>query len=133
MVGRERGVGRSNRQLDLPPGEVRDIGAILVALDYAADISDVMGEAGQNEVRIVGGRGGPLQRPSHQDVVPDQRHQHGVFDIVIECIAVPDALQCQPGGKRQQFRQIGMRGAESAFGFPRQETSQGLAQSVEEL
>ena len=64
MVGRERGVGRSNRQFDLPPGKVRDIGAVFVALDYAAHISNVMGEAGQNEVRIVVGRGGSLQRPS---------------------------------------------------------------------
>ena len=119
MVGRERGIGRSNRQFDLPPGKVRDIGAVFVALDYAPHISNVMGEAGHNEVCIVGGRGGPLQRTSSQDVVPDQRNQHGVFDIVIECITVPDALQCQPGGKGQQFRQIGMRGAELAFGFPR--------------
>jgi len=77
-----------------------------------------MGEAGDNEVRVVGSRGGPLQRSSSQDVVPDQRNQHRVFNIVIECIAVPDALQCQPGSKGQQFRQIGMRGAELAFGLP---------------
>src|SRR5450631_1567114 len=101
MVGRERGVGRSNRQLDLPAFEVCNIGIILVALDDASDISDVVGEAGQNEVRVVVGRGGPLQRTSSQDVVPNQRNQHGVFDIVIECITVPDALQCQPGGKGQ--------------------------------
>ena len=119
MVGCERGIGRSDRQFDFPPGKVRNIGAIFVALDYAPHISDVMGEAGNNEVRIVGCRGGPLQRASTQDVVPNQRNQHGVFNIVIQCITVSDALQCQPGGERQQFCQIGMRGAESALGFAR--------------
>ena len=133
MIGRERGVGRSDRQLDLPAAEIGDIGVILVALDDAADIADVMGEAGQNEVRIVAGRGGPLQRPADQDVVPDQRHQHGVLDVVIERIAVADALQCQPGGKGQQFRSN--RHAKSRTGprSPATETSPGLARSVEEL
>ena len=133
MVGRKRGVGRSNRQVDLTAREVRDIGVILVALNDAADISNVMGEAAQNEVRIIGRRGGPLQRPPDQDLVPNQRHEHGVLDVVIERIAVADALQCQPGGKRQQFRQSGMRRAEPAFDFLRQDARPGPARSIEEL
>src|SRR5215467_6446668 len=105
MVGRERGVGRANRQLDLAASAVRDIGVILVSLDDAPDISDVVGKAGQNEVCVVIGRGGSLECPSSQDVVSDQRNQHGVFDIVIKCIAISNALQSQPCGIRQQFRQ----------------------------
>lgn len=81
--------------MNLPAFEVCNIGVIPVALNDASDISDVVGEAGQNEVRVVVGRGGSLQRPS-QDVVTDQRNQHGVFYIVIECIAIPNALQRRP-------------------------------------
>ena len=109
MVGRERGVGRSNRQLDFPSADIGNIGVILVTLDDAADVADVMGETSQNEVRIVADRGGTLQRPSNQDVVPDQRHQHGVLDIVIERIAVADALQRQPCGEWKQFGQARRR------------------------
>ena len=109
MVGRKRRVGRSNRQLDLPPADISNKGVIFVTLDDAADVADVMGETSQNEVRIVGDRGSSLQRPSNQDVVPDQRHQHGVLDVVIERIAVADALQCQPCGEWKQFRQSGLR------------------------
>ena len=133
MVGRERGIGRSDRQLDLAAGDVGNIGVVLVALDDAADISDVMGEAGQNEVRIVAGRGGPLQRPSNQDVVPDQRNQHGVLDIVIERVAVADALQRQPGGKGKQFGQIRHAMSRTGLRFPAPETSPGLARSIVEL
>ena len=63
MVGRKRGVGRSNWQLDLAAFEIRDVGVFLVPLDDAADVSDVMGETGYNEVRIVGSCGGALQGP----------------------------------------------------------------------
>jgi hypothetical protein len=97
------------------------------------DISDVVGEAGKNEVRIIGRCGRPLQRSSYKDVVADQRHEHGVFDIVIECIAIPNALQRQPCRKGQQFRQIGMRGAKTGPRFPAIGTNPGLAQSVQEI
>ena len=116
----------THRQLDLAATQVRDINAILVAMNDTADISDVMGETAQNEVRVVGGRRGALQLPSCQDVVPNQRHEHGMFDVVIERIAVSDALQRQPGGKRQQIRQSGMRRAEPAFDFLRQVRAKGL-------
>ena len=52
-----------------------------------------MGKAGKNEIRIVGGRSNALQRSPSQDVMPNQGHKHGVLNVVIECIAIPNALQ----------------------------------------
>ena len=85
-----------------------------------------MGETGHNEVRIVADRGGSLQRPPDQDVVADQRHQHGVLDIVIERVAVADALQCQPCGEWKQFGQTRRRSAEQVLGLLRQKRTQRM-------
>jgi hypothetical protein len=44
-----------------------------------------------------------VQRAAAQDVVPGQCHEHSVLDIVIECIAVADAFEGNPGDRRHHL------------------------------
>jgi hypothetical protein len=78
--------------------EICDIGVRVIALDDSANVSDVVGEARQDEIGVVGRVVVPQHRPSHQDVVAGEGHEHGVFDVVIQGVAVADAFQCEPGG-----------------------------------
>ena len=54
------------------------------------------------------------QRASLHDVVAHQRHQHRVFDIMVKRVAVADTFDRQPGDRRYELGQVGMRGAEPA-------------------
>jgi hypothetical protein len=50
-------------------------------------------EARDDEVGIIVGMRGNEERAPFHDVVPGQCHQHRMLDIVIEGIAVADALE----------------------------------------
>jgi hypothetical protein len=55
-----------------------------------------------------------VQRAAAQDVVPGQCHEHSVLDIVIECIAVADAFEGNPGDRRHHLDEMRLRGAKAA-------------------
>ena len=76
-----------------------------------------MGEARQDEIGVIVCRRMPQHRPAHQDVVPGKGHEHGVFDVVIQRVAVADAFQCEPGCIGEKFSQPGMGGAKPAPGI----------------
>src|ERR1700704_680495 len=54
---------------------------------------------------IVRGRR-PHQRASDQNVVPGKGHEHRVLDIVVQRVAVADAIERKPGGVGQEVAQI---------------------------
>ena len=54
-----------------------------------------------------------MQRTAAHDVVPGKRHQHGVLDIVVECIAVTNALERDTRDRRHRLDQALMPGAET--------------------
>jgi len=53
-----------------------------------------------------------MQRAAAQDIVPRQRDQHRVFDIVVERVAVADAFGGYPRDRWHQVHQVGVRRAE---------------------
>ncbi len=103
MIRGECGVGRAARQGNFAAGGIDDIARIVIAFDDAPDITDVMEETGDDEVAVVGRCGRLQQSAAFENLVARQGHEHRVFDIVIEGVAVADALQGQTRGKRYDF------------------------------
>ena len=67
-----------------------------------------MGKARQYEIGIVIRGRRPQHLPSHQDVVPGKGHKHRVLNVVIQGVAVADAIKGQPGCEGDNFSQAGM-------------------------
>ena len=53
VIGRKRGVGAAARQFDLVAGRVDDVAVGTVPFEDAAHVADIVGEAGDNEMRVV--------------------------------------------------------------------------------
>ncbi len=73
-----------------------------------------MHEACNDEVRIIARERRSEESPSHHDVVPGQRDEHRMFDIVVEGVAIAYAFERKPGDGRDQLSQARMRRSEPA-------------------
>ena len=86
------------------PSRVDDVAVRPVSLEDAAHVADVMGEAGDDEVRVVvRGRVGE-QRAALEDIVARQGDEHGMLDIVVKGVAVADAFEREP---RREWNDLG--------------------------
>jgi len=97
---------------DLVAFGVDDKAVRAVAVENAAHIADVVQHAGDEEMGVIAGIGRRQQRAALHDVVADQRHQHGVFDIMVERVAIADAFQRDLRHERNDFREARMRAPE---------------------
>ena len=68
-----------------------------------------MREAGDDEVRIIRRCHRHQQRTTLKDFVAGQSDEHSVLDVVVEGIAIADAIKRQSGGKGDDFGQARMR------------------------
>jgi hypothetical protein len=75
----DSGIGRAAGQSNLPTGAFDDIAFIIVPFDDAPDILDVVGQAGDDEVHIIG-----HGRAPHENFVACKCYEHCVFNIVIQ-------------------------------------------------
>jgi hypothetical protein len=64
MIRSKRGIGRSSRQTNGATSYICNIGLVFISLNNSANVSDVMGEARQNEIRIIVCCRWPQQRTS---------------------------------------------------------------------
>src|SRR6516162_11071919 len=108
MIGSKRGIGRPSRQTNRTTAEICDIGLVVISMQNSANVSDVVGQAGQDEISIIACGSLPRHLSSHEDVVPGKGNQQCVFGIVIQGVAVTNALQCQSGCERKNFSQTGI-------------------------
>ena len=46
------------------------------------------------------------ERPSPHDVISGERHEHRMFDVVVERVAVADALKGKSGSRWNEFGQF---------------------------
>ena len=53
MVGCQRSIGRTSRQANGTAVEICDIGIPVVSLDNSTNVSDVVGEARQDEIGVI--------------------------------------------------------------------------------
>ncbi len=114
MVGHQPGVRGTARQGHLAAGRIDHIAVRIVLLEQAAHIADVVEKAGHDDMRVVVGVDLVVQRAAAQDIVPRQRDQQRVLDIVVERVAVSDAFERHAGGGRHDLHQPCLRGAEAA-------------------
>ena len=83
-----------------------------VALEHAAHEADVVQEAGADEVGVVLGLDSLRQHAPAQDVAADDRHQHRVFEVVVERVASGDALDGAAGERAETLGGFVLRRAE---------------------
>ena len=126
MVGPQRGIGRTSRQANGTAAEICDIGIPVISLDNSTNVSDVVGEARQDEIGVVVCASCAAASPVPSGCRGRQGSRAGLFDVVIQGVAVADALQCEPGCIGEKFSQAGMGGAKPAPGFRSQKRSQSF-------
>ena len=61
----------------------------------------------------VAGKSRHQQRSSPHNVVAHKRHQHRMLDIMIESVAIADAVKRKPGRGRNEFGQTRLRRTKS--------------------
>ena len=121
MIWRERSIGGPGRQTDGTARDIRNEGCFFVALNDSPDVTDIVCEARQNEIGVVAGRRGTLQRPADQYVMADQGDEHRMLDVVIERIAVANTFQGELCRRREKFCDPCLRNAKPKSGFCGQE------------
>src|SRR3974377_2538122 len=86
-----------------------------VACKNSAHITNVMHQASDDEMRVVLRRHMGVQRSPSYNVMPRERDQHRMLDIMIERVAVADALECNASNGRYNLEQMPGRRAISAL------------------
>ena len=86
-----KAVSRKSVRLALAE-EVGAKGIRVVVFEHAAHVTNVVHETGNQEVRSVAWAYGFAQSTTAENVVPCERDQHGVFQVVVERVGVGDAL-----------------------------------------
>ena len=124
VIGRERRVGRSAGQGDLPPGGVDHEAVRLVPVQKTADVTDIVGQAGDDEVAIVGRRRIRDERAPLENVVAGERDEHRMLDIVIEGVAVAEAFERELRGERDDLGETPERHPEAVFHVDGEEQAQ---------
>src|ERR1700704_2509465 len=95
VIRGKRGVGASARQGNLVAGGIDNVAVASVPFDDGTDVADIMGQARDDEVGIVGRCRRQQQRAALEDVVAGQGDQHRMFNVVIKGGAVPDGFKRQ--------------------------------------
>ena len=62
-----------------------------------------MGKAGDDDVRVVAHGDVGVQRPTAENIMSGKRYEQRVLDIVVESVAVSNALEGYTGGRQHQF------------------------------
>ena len=93
---------------------IDDVAVFAVSRENASHETDVMKKACSNEVGVITGRRRCEQRSPFHDVVPNERYQHRMFDIVIKSIAVTDALESETGCRLETSNKACARRSKSA-------------------
>src|SRR5207344_1895277 len=93
MVGHQAGVRRTARQGHLAARLIDYKTVHVVIPEQAAYITDVVEQAGYDDMGVIIRGQIIVQRATAEDVVSCEGHQQRVFDIVIESVAVSDAFE----------------------------------------
>ena len=132
MIGQKSCVGRSARQCCFTSGRVSDVTVGAISFENAPDVANVVHEAGNDEMRIITGKCGNEKGASLHDVLPGQRHEHRVLDVVIEGVAVTRRVERKPGYGWNELSELRMQGSELCDSCPRRETSPAPPTSIRE-
>ena len=95
MVGRKTGIGCTSFGHKGIAVRVNNYAAPAVPAAGSLHHANVMHQQGAGIMQPVLGCNRIGQQPPANDLLTDQRHHHGMFDIVIERVGIADALQHQ--------------------------------------
>jgi hypothetical protein len=105
---------------------VDDVAVRTVTFEDAAHVADIVGQAGDDEMRVViRGRVGQ-ERPALEDVMAREGDEHRMFDIVVEGVAVADAFERKPRRERDDLGKAGVRDPEPVFHVVGQKRAKGF-------
>jgi hypothetical protein len=111
MVGGKRRVRRAALQGDRPPAVIHDEPVPAVALQDAADIADIVQQAGDDQVREVLRLQALGEHAAAQDIASGQGDEEGVLDVVVEGVALAQALQRNACDSIEALGLVPVRGA----------------------
>ena len=98
IVLRESRIRRTPFEGNGPAVIVDDVPALAIAHQDHPHIAQIMYQAGDDQVRVILRLEAFREDPAVEDVPADERDQKRVLDIVVEGIALPEALQREPRG-----------------------------------
>jgi hypothetical protein len=84
-----------------------------------------MGKARNDHVRVILSRHVAVQRTTAEHIVASKRHEERVLEIVVECVAISNALQSGAGGRRHYLCKMRLRGAKSVTHIGTEKILQG--------
>jgi hypothetical protein len=87
-------------------------------------------ETGNQEVRPVAWAYGFAQSTTAENVVPCERDQHGVFQVVVERVGVGDALDRDTGGSIERFSDLSMGRAKRAAKVGREKRPESVSGKI---
>src|SRR5450432_1436704 len=92
MIGRERRVRRAARQADFFAVLINDKFCLVVVFQNSPHVTDVMEQAGDNKMSIVGGFDALAHHPSPQNIPTDESDKDRMFEVMIKGVAPTEAF-----------------------------------------
>lgn len=130
MIGRQVGVGGPAGRLHGIAGGVDDEMLGRVSGTDAAHISEVVGQHGEDRVDPITGRHDLLDAPAAQYVLDAKGDERDALDIVIERVAIGDALDDEPGSLVQGGGDMRLLIAEASAVILRQVRAERISQKA---
>src|SRR5215469_3371087 len=97
-----------------------------ISFENAPDIANIVKQASSNDMCVIVSRCGHQPRPASHDLVCDLRHEHCMFNIVVERVAVANPVKCKSRKMRNEFCQTRVRRSKSAVQLLREVGAQSL-------
>src|SRR5882724_5445294 len=129
MVGHQAGVGRATRQGHLAARLIDYKTVHVVIPEQAAYITDVVEQAGYDDMGVIIRGQIIVQRATAEDVVSREGHQQRVLDIVVQRVAVSDAFERDASRRRHDLPER-LRGPEAAAHIGAEEAFQGIGRQL---
>ena len=103
VIRQQRCVRGAARKFGFVAISVDDTALGAVTLKKAADVTNIVQQTCDEDMRKIGWTRRSLAMRAPSLFVADKGHQHRMFDVVIERVAVADTFKSQPGDQRDEF------------------------------
>ena len=112
------------------PAEFDHKAVFVVVRKQATHIADVVGKAGDDDVRIIIRGQVAVQRATAQDIVARKRDQQRVLDIVVESVAVSNAFKRDARGRGHDLHEVRLLRPEPAAHKGAEKLFQGVCRQL---
>src|SRR5450755_3369703 len=105
MIGRERRV-RGARQGDFFAVLINDKFCLVVVIQNSPNVTDIVEQAGDNKMSIVGGFDALAHHPSPQNIPTDESDKDRMFEVMIKGIAPAEAFDGAAGERAKSLGNV---------------------------